>query len=183
MMHPMNALERDWHGDPAPGRPRWGLRISGGGLRFAGGADAPPICLDGDAGGGFVEGLWNADAAELFLLNPATGFYLEFNLSPGGAWWCCAFDAPRARAARGPAPLPGVQAEAAVRKGGWESSLTVPLASLPQELAFDPETTRGNVAFCLGSPQRFVTLADLGGGAPDFHRPEKWVPLREILGR
>jgi hypothetical protein len=132
--------------------------------------------------GGFAEGLWEGDVVELFMLNPATGFYMEFNLSPCGAWWCCAFDAPRVRAAGFPAPLPGVRAEAVWRGAAWEGTLSVPLASLPRALAFDADATAGNIAFCLGRPQRYVTLADLGGGTPDFHRPSRWLPLRGMLG-
>jgi hypothetical protein len=183
----MKTLDRDWSGIPAPDGPRWALWARGGRLHFWAAADLPPT-LTGSAGGGeFIEGLWEGDVAELFLLNPATGFYMEFNLSPGGAWWCCAFDAPRVRSGS-PAPLPGVTARAAELDVGWEAELAVPLASLPQGLALDPfdpldpGATKGNVTFCLGRPQRHFTLADLGGGEPDFHRPSKWVPLRGMLG-
>jgi hypothetical protein len=179
----MNTLDRDWFGAPAPAPARWAPRTGCGRLHFSGRADAPPNRLDRDSEGAFTEGLWGADGAELFLLNPAPGLYVEFNLSPGGAWWCCAFGAPRARAGAGPAPLPGAAARAAGRGAGWLSELTVPLASLPSGLAFDAGATKGNIAFCLGRPRRCFTLADLGGGAPDFHRPERWIPLREILGR
>jgi hypothetical protein len=177
----MGALDRDWLGGPAPDGPRWALWARGGRLRFRAAAGPPPVSA-GAGEGEFAEGLWEGDVAELFLLNPGTGFYMEFNLSPGGAWWCCAFDAPRVRASGGPAPLPGVEARAAGTDVGWEAELAVPLASLPRALAFDAETTRGNVAFCLGRPQRHFTLADLGGGRPDFHRPSKWPPLRGLLG-
>jgi hypothetical protein len=181
---PMDKLDRDWSGGPAPDGPRWALWACGGRLHFRAAAGPPPVSACDAGGGEFVEGLWEGDVAELFLLNPATGFYMEFNLSPGGAWWCCAFDAPRVRSGS-PAPLPGVEARAAgLDDGGWEAELAVPLASLPMGLAFDPldpGATRGNVAFCLGRPQRHFTLADLGVGPPDFHRPSKWVPLRGML--
>jgi hypothetical protein len=177
----MDTLDRDWLAEAAPDGPRWALWTRAGRLHFRAAAAPPPVSAGGAGAGEFAGGLWEGDVAELFLLNPATGFYVEFNLSPGGAWWCCAFDAPRARSGS-PAPLPGVEARAAGPGDGWEAELTVPLASMPPALAFDAEATRGNVAFCLGRPQRHFTLADLGGGPPDFHRPSKWIPLRGMLG-
>jgi len=177
----MDTMDTDWFGGPAPCRPRWALCVRGGDLCFRAGADLPPICLETDSGGGFVEGLWEGDVAELFLLNPATGFYVEFNLSPRGSWWCCPFDAPRERTAPGPAPLPGARTESTATGAGWDSAIAVPLASLPAALAFDPGTTRGNITFCLGRPPSYFTAADLGGGAPDFHRPDKWVALKQLL--
>jgi len=176
-----NTLDRDWYGDRVIGRPKWALWIHGGNLHFRGGADMPPFCLDKDQGGSFVEGLWDGDVAELFLFNPATGYYLEFNLSPKGSWWCCAFDAPRRRTVPSLAPLLGTRTESAMTEAGWNSALVLPLSSLPAALAFDPETTKGNVSFCLGSPQRCITLADLGDGKPDFHRPDRFIPISGML--
>ena len=128
--------------------------------------------------GGYTEGLWDGDCAELFLVNPVNGAYLEFNLSPKGGWWCCEFTGPRVRAAGAPKALAGVTATGSVTADRWEAELRIPVASLPAALDFDPEVTRGNVTFCLGaSPQRYFTHADLGGGNPDFHRPGRWIPL------
>jgi hypothetical protein len=139
------------------------------------------MCFEGDSEGRFVEGLWEADVVELFLLNPETGFYAEFNLGPRGGWWCCSFRSPRARVDESPNPLPGVKAMANASEFAWDSSLSVPLHSLPEALAFDPVKTRGNITFCLGAPQQYISLADLGGGEPDFHRPEKWIPISSLL--
>jgi hypothetical protein len=177
-LHPLN---KDWHGAKPPGCPQWGLEVKGGLLVLRGRVCAPPICIEGDSEGHFVEGLWEADVAELFLVNPDTGFYTEFNLGPRGGWWCCSFGSPRARVEAAPKPLPGVRAKACLSESGWDSSLAVPLHSLPEGLAFDSGKTRGNITFCLGAPQQYVTLADLGGGEPDFHRPEKWIAVSSLL--
>ena len=163
-----------------PGNPRWGLEIKDGFLTLRGLVNSPPSCIAEDREGAFVEGLWEYDAIELFLLNPQTGFYVEFNLGPRGGWRHCAFDSPRKQAAP-PERLPGVIARAAPSKTAWDSSLIIPLTSLPHKLAFDVTTTRGNVTFCLGRPRQFISLADLGGGAPDFHRPGGWIALKEML--
>jgi hypothetical protein len=177
----LHPLDKDWYGAKSPGCPQWGLEIIDGLLVLNGKVCAPPICIGGDSEGHFVEGLWEADVVELFLLNPATGFYLEFNLGPRGGWWCCSFSLPRARVDENPKPLPGVRAVANLTEAGWGSSLAVPLHSLPQCLSFDLGKTRGNITFCLGAPQQYITLADLGGGEPDFHRPEKWLPITSLL--
>ena len=173
-------LDKDWYGVEVPGSPSWALWAEDGNLLLRGSVASTAIALPEDECGAFVEGLWEGDAVELFLLNPASGFYIEFNLAPRGAWWCCTFDAPRNRAAI-PAPLPGVRAHAHFTENRWDSSLAIPIRALPPALDFKPGTTKGNITFCLGSPQQFVTLADLGGGAPDFHRPEKWIGVHEMM--
>jgi len=174
-------LDRDWFGTLVPGEPRWALALEGPDLVLRGVCDAPPVKVPGDRPGGFLEGLWDGDVVELFLLNPATGWYLEFNLAPGGGWWACGHTAPRVRVAGGAAPLDGARTRMVARERGWDCTLRVPIASLPAELAFDPATTRANITFCLGQPQRYCTLADLGGGDPDFHRPQHWLALADVL--
>lgn len=178
VLHP---LDLDWHGVAVPGRPRWALSVKDGVLALQGVVSAPPVCIAEDNHGRFVEGLWESDVIELFLLNPQTGFYMEFNLGPRGAWWRCDFDSPRNRVTAGPGPLEGVTTRAAPSETAWDSTLTVSLKSLPQKLAFDASTTKGNITFCLGRPQQFVSLANLGGGTPDFHRPDRWIALSKML--
>ena len=180
MSSDLHFLDHDWYGTGAPGNPQWALEIKDGLLVLRGVANAPPVCIAEDREGSFVEGLWEGDVVELFLVNPDTGFYIEFNLGPRGAWWCCTFDSPRARAAA-PEPLPGITTRARPTEAAWDSTLAIPLRSLPPSLNFDPDTTKGNITFCLGRPQQFITLADLGGGTPDFHRPGKWIALSKML--
>jgi hypothetical protein len=141
----------------------------------------------------FIEGLWTGDCGELFLCNPVNGFYIEFNLSPLGSWWCCAFTSPLCRKEHHPTPLAGVtsmssSSSSSSRAGssGWTAQLVIPLGSLPPELQFDPDVTTGNVCFCLpssvatGVPRDLfythVRLRDDEGHptAPNFHLPQKW---------
>ena len=131
----------------------------------------------------FQEELWRYDVAELFLADPVSGRYFEFNLAPNGAWWNCEFTAPRVPAEEVPVAMPEVAtfAELGV-DGSWVAALALPLDLLRARLDFGP-TTRANVTFILESPQqRFLTAAKLGTGAPDFHRPGQFpqvsfVPL------
>ena len=171
------VLDKDWFGAPVAARPSFELKCADGFVTLRAHVAKAPLVVPGDTGG-FVEGLWEGDCAELFLSNPETGYYVEFNLSPQGAWWCCGFSARRTREASGPRELAGVTTTGETFSDRWSAGIRIPVASLPAELAFGTATTRGNVTFCLGNdPQRYLTFVDLGGGKPDFHLPEKWIPL------
>lgn len=178
MPHVITAtLDKDWFGAPVAEKPAFELRLDNGDIVLSAKVAKEPLCVPDDAGA-YTAGLWQGDCAELFLVNPDNGAYLEVNLSPQGGWWTCAFSAPRVSAANEPLPLASVSTTGAAANGAWSASIRIPVASLPRELAFDPARTCGNVTFCLGNdPQRYMTFADLGGGTPDFHRPRHWVPL------
>lgn len=170
-------LTRDWYGAAHPSRPAFTLALDAERITLTARVAQPALTVPADDGS-FREGLWEGDCAELFLVNPATGAYVEFNLSPLGGWWCCAFTAPRRRAVAAPVAPAGVTTRGISRPDFWEAEIVIPLSALPAELAFDPATTRGNITFCLGrDPQRYLSFADLGGGSPDYHRPDKWIPL------
>lgn len=65
------------------------------------------------------------------------------------------------------------------REGQWEARADLPLAWMRLHLHFGLET-RFNVRFILDSlSQRFLSVADLGGGDPDFHRPVGFLQWRE----
>lgn len=116
------------------------------------------------------------DVAEFFLTDPTTGRYVEFNLSPNGAWWSQSFSAPRVPDGQG--LVPGVETFAELAPdGGWVAAMAIPRGFLESELKFG-DSSRLNVCFILGSPeQRFLSAANLGGGEPDFHRPERFSRL------
>jgi hypothetical protein len=123
--------------------------------------------------------LWEYDVAELFLADPASGRYLEFNLAPNGAWWNAEFTAPRVRTDGANVAMPDVQtfAEQAT-DGSWAAAMSLPLDVLEARINFGPRT-RANVTFILESPaQRFLSANDPGGGQPDFHRPERFSELK-----
>lgn len=135
--------------------------------------------------GMFQAELWRYDVAELFLADPASGRYFEFNLAPNGAWWSCEFTAPRVRAEETDIVMPEVATFADLAAdGSWVAAMALPLDLLKARLGFGPET-RANVTMILCSPdQRFITAADPGGGEPDFHQPDRFpavgfAPLAE----
>lgn len=171
------TLDKDWFGTPVSEKPTFELRLEREALVLSVAVSKSPLCVAED-GGAYTAGLWQGDCAELFLINPDNGVYLEVNLSPRGGWWTCAFSAPRVNLPEEPLPLTGVITTGVSVGDEWLASIRIPVTSLPKALQFDPAKTRGNVTFCLGNdPQRYMTFADLGGGTPDFHRPQRWVPL------
>lgn len=136
----------------------------------------------GDATG-FHEGLWRFDCAELFLANPANGRYVEFNFSPSGALWCCAFSAPRQRDTS--VQPPNVRFEnAEIRSDGWTLEVSLDWSDIEAILG-SREGLKGNVTLILGGcPDENPPLENLLTVAPltavDFHRPHEWLPLEEL---
>ena len=118
----------------------------------------------------FKADLWQFDVAELFLGDPVSGRYFEFNLAPNGAWWSCEFTAPRVRADPVDIAMPEVATFSDMAPdGSWLAAMAIPLSLLKARLDFGP-ATRMNVAMILESPeQKFISATDLGGGEPDFH--------------
>lgn len=124
----------------------------------------------------FTPELWKFDLAEVFIKNKTGDGYLEFNLSPNSAWWSAEFEAPRRRIHED--AFPGVETYSELAPdGGWVAALSIPLKILEDRVGFG-EGTCMNVAFILGSPaQRFFSASDLGAGAPDFHRPNRFQQI------
>jgi hypothetical protein len=129
--------------------------------------------------GAFQAELWKHDVAELFLSDPASGRYFEFNLAANGAWWTCEFSAPRVRADEAEIAMPEVATFSDLAPdGAWLAAMAIPLDLLRARLDFGP-TTRMNVTMILESPeQKFVSATDLGPGSPDFHQPGRFPEVR-----
>jgi len=63
---------------------------------FIVGAPSSALKLPEPATPARADGLWQRTCFELFLLDPATGGYFEFNFSPSGEWAAYQFDGYRA---------------------------------------------------------------------------------------
>ena len=176
---PLLGLGRDWHGAAVSPAAGFALARDADRLWFVA-SRAKTAAPHPDARPGqFLPRLWEYDVAELFLADPESGRYLEFNLAPNGAWWNAEFTAPRVRTDGANAQMPDVQtfAEQAT-DGSWAAALALPLDLLEARIGFGPHT-RANVTFILESPaQRFLSANDLGGGEPDFHRPDRFSTLQ-----
>lgn len=172
---PLFGLGRDWHGDPVRPAAGFSLAVDDRHLWFVVHHDKVARSHPEARPGAFQAELWRHDVAELFLADPVSGRYFEFNLAPHGAWWCCEFTAPRVRAVETDVAMPGVETFTEVAEdGAWLAAMALPLDLLRARLDFGPET-RANVTFILGSPnQSFISAATLGGNMPDFHQPAKF---------
>ena len=129
--------------------------------------------------GAFQAELWRYDVAELFLADPVSGRYFEFNLAPNGGWWTCEFTAPRVRADEAEIAMPEVATFSEISPdGSWLAAMAIPLDLLRARLDFGP-ATRMNVAMILESPeQKFLSATDLGTGEPDFHQPQRFSEIQ-----
>jgi hypothetical protein len=179
---PVLGMTSDWHGVALNPPLGFALAADAASLWFVATRQAPATCRHGAEPGSFTEGLWERDVAELFIADPASGSYVEFNLAPNGAWWAARFSAPRIRS-----PVqPDFQSAAASHweepsANGWCAAIRVPLPFLKRELGFGEKTT-ANVTAILNYPQQtFHSAARLPGAEPDFHQPAAFprlVPLR-----
>lgn len=171
---PLVPIPHGWRGEAIEPAPVYALVADPDRLWLVAARGCPGQSHPSGGCGEFIEGLWDYDVAELFLAGPCG--YLEFNLSPSGAWWCARFSSPRVR--HNGMPRPQVVAHSrAHTNGGWLAALGIPLNDLRRESVFD-EATRINVTMILGSPDpHFLSVSDLGDGKPDFHRPAHFQPI------
>jgi hypothetical protein len=176
---PLLGIAKDWHGAPVEPAAGFALATDDRRLWFIAHHRAAARLHPQARPGVFQRDLWKHDVAELFLADSASGRYFEFNLAPNGAWWSCEFTAPRVRAEACDIAMPEVATFADLAAdGAWVAAMAIPLDLLKARLDFGPQS-RANVTMVLGSPeQRFLTAADLGGGEPDFHRPERFPQVK-----
>lgn len=121
--------------------------------------------------------LWKFDVAEFFLSDPTSGNYLEFNLSPNGAWWSCGFSGVLKPAAGEPSPIPDVETHSEENEASWKAHASLPLDWLKEHYHFGP-SSRLNATFILASPEQiFLTAGPAARGNPDFHRPDAFPPV------
>lgn len=162
----------DWFGNPLNPFATFTLRQIGEELAFQAAQSGPGLAHPHSEPSQFHEGLWEFDVAEVFLLEPETGRYLEINLAPNGAWWACWHSGIRKREITQPS-FSAIRATGNNGVKDWEASILLPLT-----LFSHPEKLRYNVTFILNSPaQTFHSLAKLPGEQPDFHQPKHFLPL------
>ncbi len=176
---PLLGMENDWHGEPLQPSAAYALVMDDRRLWFIAHHRRAAQLHPQARPGVFQADLWRHDVAELFLADPVSGRYFEFNLAPNAAWWSCEFTAPRVRAEEMDIAMPEVATFSDIAvDGAWLAAMAIPLDLLKARLDFGAGTL-ANVAMILGSPaQRLVTATDLGPGVPDFHRPERFSALK-----
>lgn len=175
---PLFGIKEDWYGNGVSPQAAFCVAVDTRSLWFIASHPKAARLHPAARPGRFTPELWKHDVAELFLHHPTSGRYFEFNLAPNGAWWSCEFTAPRVRAEEVEIAFPEVATFAELSpEGGWVSAMAIPRDLLEGRLDFGRDT-RMNVTFILESPeQRFLSATDLGGGEPDFHRPDRFAKL------
>ena len=168
-----------WAGQKIAHAVRYLFWVSDTHLHFlAGEENGPALSHPESSPSQFKADLWKYDVAEFFLRSADHSRYLEFNLAPNGAWWSSAFISPRQTAPGEPTPIPGVTTSAQHDADSWQAMASIPLPWLQDHYGFGEKTTL-NATFILNSPQQiFLTAGNLGGGEPDFHRPDHFPELR-----
>lgn len=173
---PLFGLQADLNGTPLEAPAAFSMVTDARHLWFIANHRKPALLHPHARPGAFQPELWRYDVAELFLADPVSGRYFEFNLAPNGAWWSCEFTVPRVRAEESEIAMPEVATFSEMAPdGSWLAAMAIPLELLKARLDFGPGT-RLNVAMILESPQqRFLSAVNLGEGPPDFHQPEKFT--------
>ncbi len=171
----IHSFEFDWFGRPEPYGSQYRLTLREGVLVFEFWANKAAECNASLASGDFVEGLWEQDVAELFVMAP-DGRYQEFNLSPTGAWWSATFTGYRegCQAER----ATSIQTEAHCEEGRWSARLSLAVSDLNVLQGSDISLARLNVTAIL-SPQNpsYLCWGWQNGEQPDFHRAENFLPI------
>lgn len=119
--------------------------------------------------GSRVEGLWNFDVVELFLVG-AGHQYLELELGAGGHFLILGFDSVRRRSNSYESLHPVVRFEKTAEKH-WVSEVTLPWKIIPENL-------RALNAFAIMTGQ-FLAYEALPGTEPDFHQPD-FFPIASV---
>lgn len=176
---PLFGLEKDLHGTPLQTAAAFSIVTDERYLWFIANHRKPAHLHPKARPGAFQSELWRYDVAELFLADPVSGRYFEFNLAPNGAWWTCEFTAPRVRADEAEIAMPEVATFSEMAAdGSWLAAMAIPLDLLRARLNFGTDT-RVNVTMILESPdQKFISANALGAGEPDFHQPQQFSKIQ-----
>jgi hypothetical protein len=149
---------------------RWALALTPDSLIFR--ADLPfgrPDFDDSYQRGAFIEGLWDRDLAEFFIMDEA-GRYQEFNVSPAGAWWSCYLTSYRQRSDLSINGQPSF-VETQLNQAGWSVVFALPRSALLVPIT-EKSSVHVTAIASIAGERRFISSAPTSNFAPDFHRRE-----------
>jgi hypothetical protein len=175
---PLYGVSRDWFGSPVQEPCVFSIALDPVFLCFIGIFPSTIHIHPDSIPGQFTPELWKYDVSELFLANPRTGQYLEFNLTANGAWWASKFASPRIVSM----PQPDFTKCVAFSRNNTRVNpsaavLKIPLDLLKNEIDFALDSVI-NFAFIRETPtQRYLSAAALPGSEPDFHQPNFFLPI------
>lgn len=178
---PILGIENDWYQEKANHPPMYSIAMDETLLWFLAAHDDPAQMHSGAGAGEFVAELWKYDVAEIFISSGESNRYIEINLAPNGAWWCCEFTDPRVPASSRNHPMPEVRTFSEWNENGaWMAAFSVPLDLLESRLG-DRKFWRVNVTMILSSPQqKFFSAQKLPQDHPNFHQPEHFSPVNFV---
>lgn len=169
-------LSRDWYNNTIATPIEYWLGRNSRALLFAARYHGNSELFSGLQANQFYEGLWERDVFEVFLRDPVTGAYQEWNLSPQGAWWSAAFSNYRSRDVNYKPDLSRVEAFGDVTANGWTAALIFPLENLYPGL--QAELLEISVCGILGSsPRHYLCLKSDPNSQPDFHHANGFQAL------
>ncbi|MDH4016677.1 MAG: hypothetical protein OEV20_04995 [Actinomycetota bacterium] len=162
-------IAHDWQGSPIAPDEKVRLDLCLEPARLVIEVEAP---LHGDPPppepAGSIDGLWNHEVVELFLLGDDDR-YLEIELGPWGHYLVLELAGPRNVVAQGRA----IDYETQRGAAGWAGRAVVPAAWIPEPIGL------GNAYAIHGSEssRRYLALHPVPGDAPDFHRLDCFGPI------
>ena len=159
-------VEKLWNGDPCP-EPNvhsvFTVRSTREGLLVrAQGNLASPARVPDAPRGARVNGLWNFDVLELFLVG-TNKHYLELELGAGGHYLILSFDAVRHCSNEHSDTLLDVHYEQH-SETSWVSEVTIPWDVLPKKI-------HAMNAYMVVEPY-YLAMHPVPGNKPDFHQPD-----------
>lgn len=171
---PWLSFTADWYGQTPRYRAQFSLALDGDQFIYRFRADKAAECDLRLPRGQFVEGLWEQDVAELFVMAPS-GRYQEFNLSPTGAWWCALFSGYREKETTLP-DLP-VTIENSRDETSWSVKLSLPIQALVvlENTSWHEALWNATAILDPGRPV-YLCWGQQNGNQPDFHRADNFLP-------
>lgn len=172
---PRLGIDRTWDGAPIAPDERATVRLELAGDVLLVRVDAP---FHGDppppGPPGPTPRLWEHEVVELFVAGPAGADgavpYLEVELSPHGHYLGLRLEGVRRVVEQG---LP-FDVAAEIAGGRWRAEARVPRVWLPPP----PWRAAAFVMHGAGPGRRHLASVPLPGPRPDFHRPDRFPPLR-----
>lgn len=164
---PQSEVRCDWSGLAVPGGFRWSLARDPERLWVSIELPAPASTTKKHALGEFIEGLWEDNVVELFLME-ASGRYQEWNVSSDGAWWAMSFAAYREREPGSIQPQ-GVAIEIFPGAERWRAVLSVPIRSLAVQLESSTGVHVTGIVYSKDGVPTYLSSAGSPSFDPDFH--------------
>ncbi len=121
----------------------------------------------------YYEGLWDFEVIEFFFGTDRQQ-YIEYHVAPNGNWWAHSFIAPRVRSTNFRSPKVEIHREIQVAR--WITVIKISRGELLADLEGNIETFNIAASF-KGETSPYLSLAPLPGDKPNFHQPDKFLPI------